>query len=85
MYILVKGKVSQQTSRGGREETEQITRNLFWNWGFNQLTNRIRVQSSEPEFVNFLGIDSKESIPPAYVAWQACSINRVFVSARKAT
>jgi len=36
----------------------------------------------EPEFVNLLcspGIDSKESIPPAYVAWQAGTSNRVVV------
>ncbi len=27
-------------------------------------------QNTEPEFLNFEGFDSKESIPPAYVAWR---------------
>ncbi len=30
------------------------------------------------------GIDSKESIPPAYVAWLAGTSNKVFVPARQA-
>jgi hypothetical protein len=30
------------------------------------------------------GIDSKESIPPAYVAWRVSTINRVVVPARQA-
>jgi hypothetical protein len=40
---------------------------------------------SELEFVNFSpGIDFKESIPSAYVAWQAGTSNRVVVPARQA-
>ncbi len=31
-----------------------------------------------------LGIDSEESIPPAYVAWRAGTTNRVVVPARRA-
>ncbi len=44
------------------------------------------VYSTEPEFVKSLGIDSKESIPPAYVAWRAGSgtSNRAVVPARQA-
>ncbi len=30
------------------------------------------------------GIDSKESVPPAYVAWRAATSNRVVVPARQA-
>jgi hypothetical protein len=30
------------------------------------------------------GIDSEDSIPPAYVAWRACTTNRVVVQARQA-
>ncbi len=40
---------------------------------------------SEPEFVNISkspGIDFKESIPPAYVAWRAGMSNSVVVTAR---
>ncbi len=39
--------------------------------------------SSEPVFVN-IGIDSEESISPAYVAWRAGTTNRVVVLARQA-
>jgi hypothetical protein len=43
--------------------------------------------STEPEFGNGKwspGIVSKESIPPAYVAWRAGASNRVFVPALQA-
>jgi hypothetical protein len=33
-------------------------------------------------FLRSPGIDSKESIPPAYVTWRACTTNRIVVSAR---
>ncbi len=35
------------------------------------LCRRMLGVNPEPEFVNFQGIDFKESIPPAYVAWRA--------------
>ncbi len=43
--------------------------------------------SPEPEFVIFYeppGIDSKESIPPAFVAWPGGTPNKVVVPARQA-
>ncbi len=39
----------------------------------------------EPEFVNFQGIDSKESIPPAYVVWRAGTTTLFVVPACLAT
>ncbi len=36
------------------------------------------------EGLNSPGIDSEESIPPAYVAWRARTTNRVVVSVRQA-
>ncbi len=46
-----------------------------------------RWSRTEPVFVNVYGVQEsipKETIPPAYVAWQAGTTNRVVVPARQA-
>jgi hypothetical protein len=51
------------------------------------MMKKIRINCPEPVFVNPLkssGIDFEESIPPAYVAWQSGTTNRVVVPARQA-
>jgi hypothetical protein len=47
---------------------------LFFDCTVPSCTLSLMPKEPEPEFVNLLrspGIDSKESIPPAYVAWRA--------------
>ncbi len=54
---------------------------LFWAHPMVSLTGR---SSRICKHLRSPGIDSKESIPPAYVAWQAGASNRVVVPARQA-
>ncbi len=57
-----------------------LTRLGVHDWGVTSYFSDLawnRVFTPEPEFLNFLRsqeIDSKESIPPAYVAWRAGTI-----------
>ncbi len=45
------------------------------------MTNRVRIQARARSFkiLRGPGIDSKESIPPAYVAWRAGTITLLFL------
>ncbi len=65
--IFAEGRVSNATMGGGGGRRGYASQT-----GYNTRRRRAHSLIPEPEFVNVLRsprIDSKESIPPAYVAW----------------
>ncbi len=70
----VKSKVKRLFLPSNRQRTMEATRWKTIRWTWERICKRLRSP----------GFDSKEAIPPAYVARRACSSNKVSIQARQA-